>query len=42
MLTQTLAEAVGDLLAGAEPRWRRDPYPLYDRLREEAPVFRFG
>ena len=23
-----------------DPRWRRDPYPMYRRLRDEAPVYR--
>lgn len=38
---QPLADAVGDMLSGRDPRWRHDPYPLYERLRNEQPVFRF-
>jgi cytochrome P450 len=38
---QPLAAAVGDLLSGRDPRWRRDPYPLYERLRNEDPVFQY-
>ena len=38
---QPLGEAVGDLLSGRDPRWRQDPYPPYERLRIEQPVFRF-
>jgi cytochrome P450 len=38
---ESLAGAVGDLLSGRDPRWRQDPYPLYERLRNEQPVFQF-
>src|SRR5207253_971306 len=38
MLTGTLRDEVAALLAG-DPAVMQDPYPLYRRLREEAPVF---
>lgn len=40
VVTRTLS-GLGDLVAKLDlPRWQRDPYPLYEQLRQRGPLYR--